>query len=86
MDLSVRLLRITAIVNNTNLGPLTKAEDVIAGERFAQEFAERVCQLIEDKELRVRMGQEAIKSSQRYRADVIMPKWKELFESLCRKE
>ena len=35
-------LPFTAIVNNTNLGPLTKAEDVIAGERFAQEFAERV--------------------------------------------
>ena len=28
----------------------------------------------------------AIKSAQRYRADVIMPKWKELFEHLCRKE
>jgi len=35
-------LPFTAIVNNTNLGPLTKAEDVIGGERFAQEFAERV--------------------------------------------
>jgi glycosyltransferase involved in cell wall biosynthesis len=60
-------------------GFLIKNRDVLA-------FADRVCQLIEDKELRVRMGQAAIKSSQRYRADVIMPKWKELFESLCRKE
>ena len=51
-----------------------------------QAFVDRVCQLIEDKDLRVRMGQAAIKSSQRYRADLIMPKWKELFESLCRKE
>lgn len=50
------------------------------------EFANRVCQLIADKELRMRMGQAAIKSSQRYRADVIMPKWRELFESLCHKE
>ena len=35
-------LPFTAIVNNTNLGPLTKAEDVIAGERFAEEVAKRV--------------------------------------------
>ncbi len=51
-----------------------------------QAFADRVCRLIENKELRVRMGLAAIKSSQRYREDVIMPKWKELSESLCRKE
>ena len=35
-------LPFTAVVNNTNLGPLTKAEDVIAGERFAEEVAKRV--------------------------------------------
>ena len=60
-------------------GFLIKNRDILA-------FADRVCQLIEDKELRLRMGQAAVKSAQRYRADVIMPKWKELFESLCRKE
>lgn len=60
-------------------GFLIKNRDILA-------FADRVCQLIEDKELRLRMGQAAIKSAQRYRADVIMPKWKELFEHLCRKE
>ena len=32
-------LPFTAIVNNTNLGPLTTPEDVIAGERFAEEVA-----------------------------------------------
>ena len=71
-------------------GPADIITDGVDGflikNRDVQAFADRVCQLIEDKELRVRMGQEAIKSSQRYRADVIMPKWKELFESLCRKE
>jgi len=71
-------------------GPADIITDGVDGflikDRNTQEFAERVCQLIEDKDLRVRMGQAAIKSSQRYRADVIMPKWKELFESLCRKE
>lgn len=35
-------LPFTAIVNNTNLGPLTRPEDVIAGERFAEEVAARV--------------------------------------------
>ena len=71
-------------------GPADIITDGVDGflikNRDVQTFADRVCQLIEDKELRVRMGQAAIKSSQRYRADVIMPKWKELFESLCRKE
>lgn len=71
-------------------GPADIITDGVDGflikNRDIQAFADRVCQLIEDKELRQRMGQAAIKSSQRYRADVIMPKWKELFESLCRKE
>lgn len=34
-------LPFTAIVNNTNVGPLTRAEDVIAGARFAEEVAAR---------------------------------------------
>lgn len=71
-------------------GPADIITDGVDGflikNRDVQAFADRVCQLIEDKELRVRMGQAAIKSAQRYRADVIMPKWKELFERLCRKE
>ncbi len=34
-------LPFTAIVNNTNLGPLTSAGDVIAGQRFAEEVSAR---------------------------------------------
>ena len=34
-------LPFTAIVNNTNLGPLTRPEDVIAGARFAEEVGAR---------------------------------------------
>jgi len=71
-------------------GPAEIITDGVDGflikNRDINEFANRVCQLIEEKELRVRMGQAAVKSSQRYRADVIMPKWKELFERLCQKE
>ena len=71
-------------------GPADIITDGVDGflvkNRDINEFAGRVCQLIEDKELRIKMGQAAIKSAQRYRADLIMPKWKELFESLCQKE
>ncbi len=71
-------------------GPADIITDGVDGflikNRDIQEFANRVCQLIEDKELRQRMGQAAIKSAQRYRADVIMPKWKALFEQICQKE
>ncbi len=69
-------------------GPADIITDGVDGflvkNRDINEFADRVCQLIEDKELRVKMGQAAIKSSQRYRADFIMPKWKALFERLIK--
>lgn len=71
-------------------GPADIITDGVDGflvkNRDINDFANRVCQLIEDNELRMRMGQAAVKSAQRYRADVIMPKWKELFERLCQKE
>ena len=54
-------------------------------DRNIEQFAERVCQLIEDDELRCRMGKAAADSSQRYRADVIMPRWIELFEEITNK-
>lgn len=63
------------IITNGVDGFLVKNRDI-------QAFADRVCQLIEDKDLRRRMGQNGIVSSQRYRADVIMPKWINLFEKL----
>ncbi len=53
--------------------------------RDCQTFADRVCLLIEDYELRQRMSRNAIQSSQRYSADKIMPRWKALFSSLTSK-
>lgn len=53
-------------------------------DRDIEAFADRVCQLIEEVELRRRMGQEAVKKVQRYSADAIMPMWKQLFETLNR--
>ena len=71
-------------------GPADIITDGVDGflvkNRDINEFADRVCQLIEDKELCARMGLAAIKSAQRYRADLIMPKWKNLFEQICQKE
>ncbi len=47
-----------------------------------QAFADRLCQLMANEELRKEMGQCAIASSHRFSADKIMPMWKELFEKL----
>ena len=67
-------------------GPADIITDGVDGflikNRDVKAFADRVCQLIEDKELRQRMGQTAIQSAQRYAPERIMPLWKELFESL----
>ena len=52
-------------------------------DRSIEGFADRVCQLIEDEDLRRRMGAAGVQSSQRYSAENIMPMWKELFLSLC---
>ena len=45
-------------------------------------FIFRLCQLIEDEELRVKMAQNGVLSSQRYRADLIMPQWINMFERM----
>lgn len=45
-------------------------------------FADKVCQLIENPQLRAEMGQRAIVSSQRFSPEKIMPMWKQLFESM----
>ena len=67
-------------------GPADIITDGVDGflikNRDVKAFADRVCQLIEDRELRQRMGQTAIQSAQRYAPERIMPLWKELFESL----
>lgn len=51
--------------------------------RSINEFAEKVCLLMEDVELRKRMGKAGIIASQRYSADMIMPLWQSLFEQLA---
>lgn len=67
-------------------GPADIITDGVDGflikNRDIEMFADKVCQLIENEELRRQMGNNGIISSQRYRADVIMPKWISLFEEL----
>jgi glycosyltransferase involved in cell wall biosynthesis len=55
-------------------------------DRNTKDFADKVCLLIENPDLRRQMGGSAIHSSQRYRVDRIMPVWRHLFESLCSKQ
>lgn len=50
--------------------------------RNIEAFADRVCQLIENDDLRQRMGKSAILSAQRYKFEAIMPQWKSLFTNL----
>ena len=67
-------------------GPADIITDGVDGflikNRDIDEFANKVCLLIESEELRRQMGNNGIISSQRYRADVIMPQWISLFEEL----
>ena len=64
-------------------GPADIITDGIDGflikDRNMKDYADKVCHLIENQELRRQMGQTAIRSAQRYRADHIMPSWYKLF-------
>ena len=45
-------------------------------------YSGRVCQLIENEELRRKMGQNGFLSAQRYRAEMVMPLWNQLCNEL----
>lgn len=69
--------------------PYGPAEIISDGEdgfvirnRDVESFANHVCQLIENRQLRIQIGKAAVQSVQRYSAERIMPMWKELFASL----
>lgn len=64
---------------------VTDGEDgFLVNNRDIEAFAQRVCQLIENVELRQQMGKKAVQNAQRYSADNIMPKWHELFDGLMK--
>lgn len=64
------------IINNGTDGFLIPQRDI-------QLYADKVCSLIEDDDLRRRMSKAAILSSQRYSPKLIMSQWDELFHELC---
>lgn len=67
-------------------GPASIITDGVDGflvpNRSVDCFADRVCCLIADEDLRCRMGIAAAKSASHYSASIIMPKWDHLFKSL----
>ena len=67
-------------------GPREIIRDGVDGfvieNRDIDKFAEKVCLLMTDHNLRVKMGNEGIKSSSRYEGNKIMPLWINLFQSL----
>ena len=63
------------IVTEGGDGFLIKCWDVKA-------FADKVCMLIENEEMRKRMGRAAIVSARRYKKEMIIPLWRSLFDSL----
>ena len=50
------------------------------------ELAQRICELIEDESLRIKMGCAAQINIQRYAKDIVMEKWTNLFDSLYKKK
>ncbi len=67
-------------------GPADIITDSVDGflipNRNIDEFADKVCLLMSDEQLRKKMGKAGIKSSQRYQGSLIMPKWDNLFKML----
>ena len=47
-------------------------------------YADKVCRLMEDDDLRLKMGKAGLLSSQRYRAEIVMPLWLKLFEQILK--
>lgn len=64
---------------------VTDNEDgFLISDRNIDAFIEKICQLIEHEDLRREMGKVGILSTKRYSADIIMPKWKALFENIVK--
>lgn len=67
-------------------GPADIITDGVDGflvkDRDIETFASRVCQLMEDPDLRQKMGQAGVLSSKRFSPDLIMPKWEKLFNDV----
>ena len=67
-------------------GPADIIKDGVDGclveNRNIEAYYERVCQLMENEKMRHNIGQAAMLSSQRYKAENIMPQWNQMFVEL----
>ena len=70
-------------------GPASIITDSVDGflipDRNVNEFADKVCLLMSNEQLRKKMGNAGIKTSQRYKASLIMPMWDNLFKMIKKK-
>jgi len=77
------------VVSFEGYGPndiITDGKDGYVIPQFdTDKYADRICSLLADGELRRNMGREGIASSRRYAAERIMPEWRNLFECLTAK-
>jgi glycosyltransferase involved in cell wall biosynthesis len=67
-------------------GPSAVIDDGVNGflvpEGDVAGLAEKICRLIEDDKMRQRFSQAALEKSKQFAVDVVMARWKKLFESL----
>lgn len=70
-------------------GPSDIITDGIDGflisKRSLEKIVDRICQLIDHFDLRVKMGKSGIEKSKKYAKRCIMPLWKQLFDRLAQK-
>ena len=65
---------------------ITNGKDGILVENGnVEKLAESICYLIENEEVRKEMGRKGVVSAERFREDLIMQKWIELFDN-CTKD
>lgn len=78
---------VPVVAFNCPYGPADIISDGIDGfliqQRNCEDFANKICLLIDNIDLRVKMGKAGIDSSKRYDAHRIMPLWKKLFEQFA---
>ena len=61
---------------------ITNGKDGILVENGnVEKLAESICYLIENEEVRKEMGRKGVMSAERFREDLIMQKWIELFDN-----
>lgn len=62
---------------------ITDSKDGILVENGnVQDFADKICYLIENEDIRKNMARNAVEKAKLYSVDAIMKKWLDLFESI----